>query len=677
MAADRFCSSGQSPGGPTLHLIGPGRVGREFLRSSAGAAGAAGRRQRHHRHRLRPRRPGGSLRCSRTRPRARPLAAWPRRRGAARRTRHRRDRRRPRRRCDAEQRRRRRCGGRSAAAPRCGNGAFLVTCAKNALAVVGTRLAARQPTRGRLGIDAVLGGTGHQLVASSRSCAPRRALGVGRQRHHDGDRDRGVEQGASIDEGIAEARHVACSNRTPPSTRWPRRRDQAAHRRRRGVRRDLDAAAGRRRPCGASRCGSSTPTCCARGGDKAPRRGWWRGRRGPAMGSRWRSRRCRSVRRWRRHPIGSSTPTSCRTRCGCTPGSRSATNARPAALLGDVRRALLASAAGGGAAVSATITLPRGARVVPPAEPIPAGSTAVCSTGACSPTNGTAAAAPRPSSCSAASRPAATFAHAAGPERGWWEGRSGTACAIDTTPLRRARRSTGSAAAAASTAPAPASVAVRRRRRPGARPCGACATRCASTGCSRDRRQQLRRHGRAARGGPGAPAAGAARHRARPRTGATRIGQRLARGAARHRRTRPAHGSPVRPRWPGAVTGDDDLPHGARARGALRRRRRRSWRANCAPVQALARAARRRVRARLRRRGVLVPQPFDRRAPHRAATVRVPTWLLAFDSDLLVPAADVANAFARAVPQLAGIANAVAVRSRRVPAGDRPRSPPS
>ncbi|MBZ0151617.1 MAG: hypothetical protein K8J09_08805, partial [Planctomycetes bacterium] len=31
-ANDRFFSSGQSPGGPTLHLIGPGRVGREFLR---------------------------------------------------------------------------------------------------------------------------------------------------------------------------------------------------------------------------------------------------------------------------------------------------------------------------------------------------------------------------------------------------------------------------------------------------------------------------------------------------------------------------------------------------------------------------------------------------------------------------------------------------------------------
>lgn len=36
------------------------------------------------------------------------------------------------------------------------------------------------------------------------------------------------------------------------------------------------------------------------------------------------------------------------------------------------------------------------------------------------------------------------------------------------------------------------------------------------------------------------------------------------------------------------------------------------------------------------------------------ATVRVPTWLLAFDSDLLVPAADVA-AFAARLPQLAGM----------------------
>lgn len=203
MAADRFCSSGQSPGGPTLHLIGPGRVGREFLRqlgalpvrlvavsdSSATAYDRAGL---------------AAAAVLAHKAAGQPLSAWPGAEplpgdvaidvigadlvvdatpSAA----------------DAVDA----AVARGRAALR--QGAFLVTCAKTALAAVGPDWLGGS-SRGRLGIDAVLGGTGHQLVvelAELRAAARAVAL-VGNATTTA--IVTAVEQGASIDEGIAAAR---------------------------------------------------------------------------------------------------------------------------------------------------------------------------------------------------------------------------------------------------------------------------------------------------------------------------------------------------------------------------------------------------------------------------------------------------------------------------------------
>lgn len=85
-------------------------------------------------------------------------------------------------------------------------GAFLVLCAKNALAAAGDRWL-RAPHRGRVGIHAVLGGTGKQLVREldglREGCTALALVGnvtttVVIQ---------AVESGASIAQGIEEARH--------------------------------------------------------------------------------------------------------------------------------------------------------------------------------------------------------------------------------------------------------------------------------------------------------------------------------------------------------------------------------------------------------------------------------------------------------------------------------------
>ncbi|MCC7396373.1 MAG: hypothetical protein IT455_04835 [Planctomycetes bacterium] len=204
-ANDRFFSSGQSPGGPTLHLIGPGRVGREFLRQleeqplplrlvavSDATATAYDRAGLSAAAVLAHKASGQSL------------AAWP---GAERlpgdvaievigadlvvdATPSR---------ADAVEA----AIARGRAALR--HGACFITCAKSALATVGSDWLLGN-TRGRLGIDAVLGGTGHQLVAELaelRATASGVAL-VGNATTTTIVTE--VEQGASIEQGIEVAR---------------------------------------------------------------------------------------------------------------------------------------------------------------------------------------------------------------------------------------------------------------------------------------------------------------------------------------------------------------------------------------------------------------------------------------------------------------------------------------